>query len=428
MSRISPEIENLIAEFKAKQWASEPMEKALRLATSAPQDIASLVWKVMKELPRGGPFLDAALSFLPDSDWPELVRTAIKHLRMDANNRAAASVIDNASMQCVRSLHPILSELFQIREVYDTYAWRESETLHLEFLTHYVSFKSVKHPSDAGLSREEYRALRFRAFSALLETRHPQALSTACAAAFSLNITAEQLRGELQQVDFEQEGEKFRALVPETVRHVQFPDGYVEQHGYLANWTFPSWETLAPDAYRYAFGGVLDTICGLCHQPLHHLMTLDPLLEGVGVSSVRTLTLATCLSCLGYEKEWLFFQHDADGIPSAYHPNETALQPQFPMPPLLATRVAISETSARWRWQAWDSRHNLNRLGGHPTWIQQACFPDCPTCERTMPFLMQLDSELRLANGRSLLWGSGGIAYLFWCDACRISATMWQCT
>jgi hypothetical protein len=431
MSDVDFLIENLITEFKAQQWTSKPMEKALRLATSNPEDIVRLAQEVMKELPQGGTFLDAALSFLPNADWPGLVHMAIKHLRTNSHNRAAEKVIRYASLQCIQSVHPFLLELFFFGERFDTSSWRESGTLHLEFLTHYVSFKSAKRPSEAGLSREEYRALRFRAFSALLETRHPDALSTACAAAFSLNIAAEPLRSALQEVDFEQEGEGFRSLVPATVRHLQFPEGYIKLVGYSANWTFPSWETLAPDAYRYAFGGTLDTNCGLCHQPLHHLLTLDPLLDGLGVSSVPKLTLATCMSCLGYEADWLFFQHDERGVPSAHNPDPTCHYPEVPLPPLQETQVAISVPLARWRWQDWgasNARENLHRIGGHPTWVQQAIFPACPACDRTMPFLMQFDSELPLTDGRSLLWGSGGIAYFFWCDSCRISATTSQWT
>jgi hypothetical protein len=39
-----------------------------------------------------------------------------------------------------------------------------------------------------------------------------------------------------------------------------------------------------------------------------------------------------------------------------------------------------------------------------------------------------LDSDLPTEDGREWHWGSGGICYVFWCNACRISATTWQCT
>ncbi len=57
----------------------------------------------------------------------------------------------------------------------------------------------------------------------------------------------------------------------------------------------------------------------------------------------------------------------------------------------------------------------------------------CPCCSQVMPFLMELDSEIPFVlpnteNLGAMEWGSGGIAYFFWCDACRISAGRWQCT
>ncbi|RJG26900.1 hypothetical protein DQX05_02445 [Paenibacillus thiaminolyticus] len=42
--------------------------------------------------------------------------------------------------------------------------------------------------------------------------------------------------------------------------------------------------------------------------------------------------------------------------------------------------------------------------------------------------LHQLDSELPLADGQEWMWGSGGIGYLFWCDRCKVSGHLWQCT
>lgn len=45
-----------------------------------------------------------------------------------------------------------------------------------------------------------------------------------------------------------------------------------------------------------------------------------------------------------------------------------------------------------------------------------------------MPFLLQLDSNLMSDDGGAWMWGSGGIGYFFWCDACQISAGLWQCT
>jgi hypothetical protein len=45
-----------------------------------------------------------------------------------------------------------------------------------------------------------------------------------------------------------------------------------------------------------------------------------------------------------------------------------------------------------------------------------------------MGYLLQLDSDLPTADGGEWLWGSGGIAYGFWCDPCGVSSFLWQCT
>ena len=47
-------------------------------------------------------------------------------------------------------------------------------------------------------------------------------------------------------------------------------------------------------------------------------------------------------------------------------------------------------------------------------------YPNCPSCKGTMSYLLQLDSNLPAADGYEWLWGSGGMAYGFWCDACTI--------
>jgi hypothetical protein len=82
-------------------------------------------------------------------------------------------------------------------------------------------------------------------------------------------------------------------------------------------------------------------------------------------------------------------------------------------------------------WQDWglaNGRENLHRVGGHPSWIQSAAFPDCLSCGTTMQFLLQLDSEIPTADGQEWLWGSGGICYSFQCSPCRVTTHLWQCT
>lgn len=127
----------------------------------------------------------------------------------------------------------------------------------------------------------------------------------------------------------------------------------------------------------------------------------------------------------------MYTQHAVDGAAAQLLPgDETIRPPEFFAEPLPEVGIGLAETPARWRAQDWalsNGRENLNRVGGEPSWIQGAHYPTCPACSRTMAFLAQLDT-LEFAEHGEWMWGSGGMAYIFWCNACRYSATNWQCT
>jgi CheY-like chemotaxis protein len=414
-----------------------PTARALRLAQSAPEEIATLVRAAMRVQPKGSIDFEALLALMPEEEWPALVAEAVTILKANPADEAAASLINAASFQSLQAVHPFLTELFLIDTFFETnigiYVWREAGDAYLDFLTDYLwGRRTPQYPTP--LQAENELLLRQRAFEALMETRHPEALRQASLAAPELGYSAEHLTAWLHQVDYEAEGDGFRRLVSSPVRHLQFPAGYIEKYPHLENWQPLPWQSLAPEDYTYRFGGVLEATCGFCAEPLHHLLTLDPIPEGLGITSVSRLALATCLACEGWEEYCLFFQHDDARLPIAYNRAETPRTPKFFYRPLVETQIAIFETPPRWRWQdRGESKENLHRLGGHPSWVQSAEYPVCPICARTMPFLMQLDSGLKLdarqkTEDGTLLWGSGGMAYFFWCDACRISAAMWQCT
>jgi hypothetical protein len=64
---------------------------------------------------------------------------------------------------------------------------------------------------------------------------------------------------------------------------------------------------------------------------------------------------------------------------------------------------------------------NFSQLGGHPTWIQDAEYPRCPDCRKTMLFLGQIDNHD--------LWElAEGMYYAFICPNCRTTATNYQQT
>jgi hypothetical protein len=75
-------------------------------------------------------------------------------------------------------------------------------------------------------------------------------------------------------------------------------------------------------------------------------------------------------------------------------------------------------------WAIASGRQNLNRLGGHPAWVQSAEYPDCPDCGRAMGFLLQLEAGLPGAEGGAAF--DEGVLYGYWGDACRVSAYVVQ--
>jgi hypothetical protein len=61
----------------------------------------------------------------------------------------------------------------------------------------------------------------------------------------------------------------------------------------------------------------------------------------------------------------------------------------------------------------------FSQIGGLPTWIQEARYPDCLECGRAMPFIAQLSNEDIEEYGE-------GIYYMFACTDCGVAATGYQ--
>lgn len=239
------------------------------------------------------------------------------------------------------------------------------------------------------------------------------------------------LQAHLHNVGFHRQDSSLRRLCPDVLYHLQFPDDFREPES-LPRWlrVHPTWKLPGP-VQTLLFGGRSRASCSLCGGALHRLLVLDPVPPGLGISRRTRLEFATCLSCLGWERRSLFYRHDDDGFPLNIGYDGPPVRPEFPCGPLREAEISLAHTPRRWFWQAWgcsNSRENLSRIGGEPCWIQDAEYPTCPQCESTMCSLFQLDSNLPTADGGELLWGSGGIAYAFWCDGCQVSGLLWQCT
>jgi hypothetical protein len=409
-----------------------PLVEAMALAKAHPEAVSDLAIAVMKKFPKGGTFVDAALSYLPQGDWPALVESALDALdeAADKSFNAAGSVIAYASLQCVSALHPHLTRIFTSRPnegcYYERFPWRESGDSHIEHLRDVIE-------SDASTDED-----RTRAWTDLCETRHNKAIKYAISCADLPGLTPDGWRQQawlaanLHRVGYHQNGRSLRRICPEALYHIEFSDTYFEGQSrppWLAR-VHPTW-VLSEPKQPVLFGDVSSNHCSLCGQLLHRLLILDPIPTGLGITRPKRLEFATCLSCLGWERQPLFYHHDRSGRPTNIGYVGPAVTPQFPAGPLKETECRLVETPRRWYWQDWalsNRRENLNRIGGEPCWIQDAEYPRCPSCDQVMHYLMQLDSGLPVDQEREWLWGSGGIVYGFWCDPCKVSGFFWQCT
>jgi hypothetical protein len=424
---MSDSVEQLAADFTSNGWKCSPYERAVALIESDVHAAYRLVEVFSQDIHSAPTFLSYAIDRLPYDAFEGLVVRALQRFRDDSENEAAEKLLASASLQKPESLHPHLNEIFELRPNWQAYyaqwPWRESGAAHFKELLGRLN--TLPNESDTD-SREPEAGYVMKA---MLESRYLPALDYVRK---NSGLNASLL---LKEVGFEFIRGQFHKLYPDRSCHLVFPNGYfrdselpihlVKRHA--------TWNLGHENCWSARFGGLGSSECGSCGQPLHHLLTLNTGLDQVGISRLSSVSFETCLSCLGWEQDagTLFYEHDAHGYPRSLKINDPQLSPRFPASPLRETAVAIAITPARYRWQDWalaNSRENLNRIGGHPCWIQGAAYIECPCCEKTMSFCFQLDSELPCGEDGTWLWGSGGCCYVSWCDDCQVSGFQWQCT
>lgn len=241
-------------------------------------------------------------------------------------------------------------------------------------------------------------------------------------------------------------GEAFRLkrYCGERTYHIAFRQGYFSEpfaahqaknHPTWGLWTGEAQKGESEEAAeanlgetKYKIGGVLDEPCADEENPLFHLITLDPLPSDLPVRSLPSLTLAAHVREIS-EGEIVFYEHDAQGMPRRI--GEKTQVEYVDDEPARQDMVRLRVLPKRWHKQDWalsNGRQNLSRIGGEPSWVQGASVPTCPICGEKMEFLMQLDSGLPSGEDGELLFGSGGILYVFWCERTQVSAFFMQCT
>ncbi|HUB41120.1 MAG TPA: hypothetical protein VMA72_19945 [Streptosporangiaceae bacterium] len=252
----------------------------------------------------------------------------------------------------------------------------------------------------------------------LLQTRRPEILARLPADA-----------GQLAGVGFGRDGDGGpRRLHPAAVWHLAFPQEVLNQ------WASrnplrrrqPSWPVNAGSGRQHLTSGFLDQTCPACGQRLHRLLRLDPVPAGLGITSRERVEFAWCPLCGTFPGAG-YARHAPDGTPEPLVDRPRGERGREPEPAedwfIPQTPVELVRLDDRWRRQDWalsNDRENPHRAGGEPTWIQDARYPACPGCTRTM----SAAGQIAIAD----LWDAEGICYLLWCDPCAISDVIYQQT
>lgn len=204
---------------------------------------------------------------------------------------------------------------------------------------------------------------------------------------------------------------------PPACHHFIFEGGAPSDMPFATHRKHPTWH-LQVTEQSFSLGGEGRATCPTCRNRLVHLVTLDDLVAKEG--ALPRLRIETCANSL----ELTYYSHDAAGVPTPTAPFHSAYD--FTSEPARReSTVRLAPTPQRWLRQSYgvsNSRQNLFRLGGLPSWVQGPQFPLVPGTDREMKFLLQFDS---LAG---FLWGSGGMLYVFWDEESRITCHVPQYT
>lgn len=187
---------------------------------------------------------------------------------------------------------------------------------------------------------------------------------------------------------------------------------------------------IPPDSASQTVTGVKvgtprDQHCPWCGRQLVSLLDVDSECEAVSFlrpSSPR-LQVTTCDVCSAFGV--VFSKNDGSGesvwhpanVRPDYLPDDSSDWPAFPERPLvLSGEHRHFMQSANWIHVPGVA---FSQIGGLPTWVQYAEYPNCPDCSRKMLFIGQISNE----DFDSMM---EGIEYCFHCPQCNVTATSYQ--
>jgi hypothetical protein len=163
-------------------------------------------------------------------------------------------------------------------------------------------------------------------------------------------------------------------------------------------------------------------VCPWCGRALVNLVDLaTPQFDISGVVSPSgRVQVTTCEVCTAFGTVFGSFDEAGEGrwFPSntrpQYLPDDTTDWTSLP-------RNSLTPVGMRPAFAAADQflPTTFSQIGGYPTWIQDATYPQCPVCSKTMMFLAQIAHD-------EIEDYSEGVFYAFICPACSTTATEYQ--
>lgn len=335
-------------------------------------------------------------------------------------------LICHISYQYPKLLHPYIKDIWQFKINQNAYyankAWRGlSETDITYFKDLFI------HSTDKDERYELYRAL--------IETCHIPTLqwlyeycqnNVGYIDSYSQDIIT-YTNYHLEEVGFTIEHGEVKSMPKIPIYHLIFPKNHIitfdNQNPFLTQ--HPTYFGNDNDL-TFEFGGILQDDD---KNPLCKIIEFNPIPHEFNIKSLSKLTLACHLAECGYDH--LFYQHDEQGMPTRIYASDDEAEYMDKEECIFSPcQVKLHKSDERWYLQDWagsNSRQNLNRIGGVPSWIQSADIPICPITGQKMRFLMQLDSNIKSMEGNEVCFGYG-LCYVFWCDESRVSAFLMQCT
>ena len=408
--------EKLILDFKKDGWNIPNLYERLFELTDNSQDIYSFCKYFLNNFEKGSTIFNDSLSYIEKEQFAELIVLALDILKRQQKNENAEEVIKYASLQFPELLHEHLELIFNESAFCSDYPWRNLSPEKSAF------YKSKLQNSETSKTDKQ------KLFSCLLETRDMETVKFAFQFALNTNLFDREdiLIYYLEAVGFTIRNGEIESYCPNPTYHFCFPKKYFSDDTpiHLSKEQHPTWKLKSAE-HKYKFGGLIEANE---NNPFTHIITFDPIPSNIKISGLERLTLGMHINEMN-EFGPIFYRHDSFGNPQKI--GETKKIKIYTDLPIKETKISFSETPKRWTLQSWgssNSRENLFRLGGEPTWIQDAEVLTCPICNEKMDFLMQLDTNLPNVENGEVYFGSGGICYAFWCDKSKVSGYLMQCT